>query len=106
MSCASSFAACVLGLMLLSPRSATWEITRSGDGDFAFSMPVRPVSETAETTAAEQKIEVLTYSCSSGGSEYLLRRTKYPRPVTAAAIIAHLAQARKLAEAGHQTPEK
>ena len=93
--CISSSVAYILGLMLLSPGPPVWEITRSGDGDFAFSMPVRPVSETAGARAPEPTIETISYSCSSGGSQYLLRRATYPRPVPADRVIAYLAQVRK-----------
>ena len=95
MSCASSFAAYVLGFMMVLPGPPMWETTKSGDGDFAFSMPVRPILETVGGSNLEQTIETTNYLCVSEGCRYILRRSKYSRPVPAERIIAHLARVRE-----------
>ena len=84
-------------LLLLPPpaEGPPWEIIRATDGDFAFSMPVLPNSRTESTASADGPIETISYTCSSGGYQYLFRRTRKLKPVDDAQVIGQLDEARK-----------
>jgi hypothetical protein len=84
-------------LLLLPPPAERppWEIIRATDGDFAFSMPVLPNSRTESAASADGPVETISYTCSSGGSQYLLRRARKLKPVDDAQVIGQLDEARK-----------
>src|SRR5271157_3987735 len=84
-------------LLLLPPRtdSPPSEFVRASDGDFAFSMPVHPNSRTESAVSADGPLETISYTCSRGGSHYLFRRTRNPKPVADAQVIGALAEAIK-----------
>jgi hypothetical protein len=88
--------ATVLWLALASlsqaPGRPAWEVVRSADGDFAFSMPVKPVPGPPGAAGAD---EVVAYSCEVRGCSYEIRRTRRDRRVAAAEAIAELATMRK-----------
>src|SRR5208337_4639173 len=84
-------------LLQLPPRarSPPWEVIQASDGDFAFSMPVHPNSRTESAVSADGPLETISYTCSRGGSHYLFRRTRNPKPVDKAQVIGALAEATK-----------
>jgi hypothetical protein len=72
------------------PERKAWDVVRSPDGDFAFSMPAKPARETRNARGAAGTLEVLSYACAVDGSRYDLRRVRSPRPVAPADVIAEL----------------
>src|SRR5262249_2542976 len=54
------------------PGPTEWEVVRSMDGDFAFSMPLKPTLEKRDVQGAIGMLEILEYSCQFNGSTYLL----------------------------------
>ena len=86
-----------LVLLLSAPRSDSpaWEVVRASDGEFAFSMPVLPNSTTETAVSTDGPRETISYTCSHGGSQYLFRRTRNPKPVDDAQVIGRLTEARK-----------
>ncbi len=47
------------------PERTAWDVVRSPDGDFAFSMPARPATETRDVRGTAGMLEVLSYSCAT-----------------------------------------
>jgi hypothetical protein len=65
------------------------------DGDFAFSMPVKPSLEKRDVQGSIGNLEMLEYSCRFDGSTYLLRRIKSSQAVAPHRVIAELTQLKK-----------
>ena len=63
------------------PERTVWDVVRSPDGDFAFSMPARPAAESRDVRGTAGMLEVLSYSCAHEGSDYRLRRIRSPQMV-------------------------
>ncbi len=77
------------------PERVAWDVIRSADGDFAFSMPVRPARESREARGAAGPLEILTYSCAFEGSEYRLSRVRSTGDVHPDRVIAALGRRRR-----------
>jgi hypothetical protein len=58
-------------------------------------MPVLPNSRTESAVSADGPLEIISYTCSRGGSQYLLRRTRNPKPVDGAQVMGEFAEATK-----------
>lgn len=76
------------------PKRMAWDVIRSTDGDFAFSMPVRPARESREARGAAGPLEILTYSGAFEGSDYRLSRVQSTGKVHPDRVIAALARLR------------
>jgi hypothetical protein len=94
MKCMTAALLLTLGLRSLTPERPAWEVVRSEDGDFAFSMPFKPTQKTDHEGLPGGAVESLSYSGERSGSGYLLRRTRYAQPVQPRQVIARLAQVR------------
>ena len=84
----------ILGALLV-PNGPPWEVVRSADGDFAFSIPAKPAFESQSVQGQRGAIEILKYSCRVGGSEYRIERVAATRPVASGEVIAELARLKK-----------
>jgi hypothetical protein len=85
----------ILASLSQAPRRPAWEVVRSADGDFAFSMPVKPGSGPPGTSGTMAAGEDLAYSCEVRGCSYEIRRTRLSQPVRSGQVIAELARMKK-----------
>jgi hypothetical protein len=85
----------VMGVMILSSGPPLWEIIRSADGDFAFSMPAKPALQANDSAAKRVASGILEYSCQVQGTLYEARRTRRHQPVPFSQAIAELARLKK-----------
>jgi hypothetical protein len=92
----------ILGALCVSEQQAvvalektSWEVVRSQDGDFAFSMPAGPAKQARNVPETGGNTELVTYSCSFNGFDYQVQRTRLPRSVAPGEVIAQLALLRK-----------
>jgi hypothetical protein len=79
----------ILASISQAPARPAWEVVRSGDGDFACLMPVKPGPASPGAAGAG---EVIAYSCEVRGSSYEIRRTRLHQPVASGQVIAELAR--------------
>lgn len=77
------------------PERAAWDVVRSADGDFAFSMPARPDRESRVARGAAGPLDILIYSCAFEGSVYHIRRVRSPADVRPHRVLAELAHLRR-----------
>jgi hypothetical protein len=56
-----------------APERREWEVVRSDDGEFAFSMPIKPTAELQNVQGAAGTQETLTFSCLFNGSLYFIQ---------------------------------
>jgi hypothetical protein len=78
-----------------TPEKKVWDVVRSPDGDFAFSMPAKPGFETRKAQGPAGALEVLAYSCTFQDAHYQLQRARSPRSIAPDRVIAELAHLRK-----------
>lgn len=76
------------------PERLAWDVIRSTDGDFAFSMPSRPDQESRKAQGAAGSLQIPTYSCSFEESNYRLRRVRSPAEVRPDRVLTELAHLR------------
>jgi hypothetical protein len=91
-----------IGLLLVifqAPQQRIWEVVRSADGDFAFSMPSKPSPASTPVSSPSQRSgtdgEHVDYDCQVEGSYYHVRRTMMPAAAATRATIAQLARIRQ-----------
>src|SRR4051812_20395930 len=91
---ASVFLLILTSLSQAAGRSA-WEVVRSADGDFAFSMPVKTSPKSSGAAGASGAGEVIEYTCKVQGTTYTIRRKRPDQPVASGEVIAELARMKK-----------
>jgi hypothetical protein len=74
----------------VGPEPPLWEVVRSKDGDFAFSMPAKPTLESRNVQGSAGMLEILMYSCQFDGSHFLVQRTRASQAVAPGQVIAEL----------------
>jgi hypothetical protein len=85
----------ILACMSQAPGRPAWEVVRSADGDFAFSMPVKTEPKSAGAAGASGAGEVIEYFCEVQGTTYAIRRKRLDQPVASGQVIAELAMMKK-----------
>jgi hypothetical protein len=76
----------------VGPEPPGWEVVRSKDGDFAFSMPAKATLESRAVQGSVGMLEILTYSCQINGCNYLVERTRSSQAVEPGRVIDELAR--------------
>lgn len=76
------------------PVPCPWEVIRSSDGDFAFSMPAAPSQVVKDDLLPTGSRKVLTFSYERDGAIYLVQRFEYGKPIAPARLITELAKLR------------
>lgn len=74
------------------PVPCAWEIVRSSDGDFAFSMPATPSLAVRDELLPIGMRKVLTFSYERDGAIYLVQRFESSKPIAPARLITELAK--------------
>src|SRR3954452_6852816 len=91
----SSIILLILTALSQAPWRPAWEVVRSADGDFAFSMPVKTSPKSSGAVGASGADEVVEFSCEVNGSTYAIRRKRLPQPVASGQVVGELARMKK-----------
>lgn len=85
----------ILVCLLHPPVPRDWEVIRSSDGDFAFSMPATPSLAVRDDPLPTGQRKVLTFSYERDGITYLVQRFESSKPIPPARLIAELAKLKR-----------